>query len=308
MPAQQPVTVYLVDASPYIFRAHFSLPDTLRDAQGARTGAVYGFAAFLLRLIASERPSHLAVAFDRNLNGSFRNDLYPPYKAQRQQPPPELVLQIPLCLETAEALGAATFIDEHFEADDLIATLCHDLAAGGHRAVIVSADKDLAQLVSAEVTLYDFARAARYGVKEVRERLGVSPDQVTDLLGLAGDPVDNIPGVRGVGRKTAAELLAVFPHLEELYEQLDALLRPPWRGGRALRERLVAGRELAFLSRTLATLSRDATARVALRQLAYAGADKAAAAALLERLGLRGIGERVASGDGGPRPGVPRRA
>src|SRR5579859_1749806 len=139
-------TLYLIDASPYIFRAHFSLPSSIRDPQGARTGSVYGFTSFLLKLIATERPSHLAIAFDRNLNGSFRNALYPPYKKQRDDPPPEIVLQIPLCLEMAEALGAATFIDEDFEADDIIATLCDQLRAEDLRFVVVSPDKDLAQL------------------------------------------------------------------------------------------------------------------------------------------------------------------
>ena len=116
-------TVYLVDASPYIFRAYYSLPATIRDPSGVKVGAVYGFASFLLKLIADEKPTHLAVTFDRSLNSSFRNEVYPAYKQQRQPPPDDLVAQIDPCVEVASALGAATFIDDEYEADDLIAAL-----------------------------------------------------------------------------------------------------------------------------------------------------------------------------------------
>jgi DNA polymerase-1 len=288
-------TAYLVDASPYIFRAHFSLPPSLRDSAGQQTGAAYGFATFLLKLIAEERPTELAVAFDRNLNGSFRNALYAPYKGKRAEPPAALVAQIPICQEIADSLGAATFIDDNFEADDLIATLATRLAAREHAVVVVTPDKDFAQLVDDRVTLYDFARQQRYAKDGVRASLGVWPEQVTDWLGLAGDSVDNIPGVPGVGKKTAAELLAAFPHLEDLYERLEELLRPPWRGGRTLRDRLVEHRDLAFLSRELAILVRTVPLGNVLRQLRYRGVDHAAAAALFTRLGFKGMAERVAT-------------
>jgi DNA polymerase-1 len=290
-------TVCLVDASPYIFRAHFSLPASVRSPQGVRTGAVYGFASFLLKLIAAERPSHLAVTFDRNLTGSFRNDFYPAYKSQRAAPPEELVAQLASCEEVAAALGAATFIDDRYEADDLIATLVAGLGRRGHGALVVTSDKDLAQLVSENVTLYDFAKEMRYTPLLVVERFGVRPDQIVDLLALAGDPVDNIPGVPGIGRKTAAELLAFFGHLESLYERLDEVRGPRWRGGKTLWGRLAAHRESAFLSRRLATLAGDVPAarKVGLAQLAYRGPDTEAVDALFARLGFKGIRERVPS-------------
>ena len=290
-------TVYLVDASPYVFRAHFSLPPSIRGRGGERTGAVYGFASFLLKLIADERPSHLAVAFDRNLTGSFRNGFYPAYKSQRTEPPAELVAQLPSCEEVAAALGAATFIDDRYEADDLIATLAAGLLAHGHSAQVVSSDKDLAQLVGERVTLYDFAKQTRYTPALVHERFGVRPDQIADLLGLAGDPVDNIPGVPRIGRKTAAELLAVFDHLESLYERLDEVRGPRWRGGKTLWSRLSEHRESAFLSRRLATLAADVPAarRTPLAALAYRGPDTATVDALFDRLGFKGIRERVAN-------------
>ena len=206
-------TVYLIDASPYIFRAYYSLPGSIRDPKGIKVGAVYGFASFLLKLIADEKVTHLGVAFDRNLNGSFRNRFYPPYKEQRQPPPADLVAQIDPCVEVASALGAFTCIDDEYEADDLIATLTVRLTAEGHGVVIVTSDKDMAQLVSDRVSLYDFGKGERYTPAEVHAKFGVRPDQITDLLALAGDPVDNIPGVKGIGPKSAAELLEIYGHV-----------------------------------------------------------------------------------------------
>jgi len=291
---QAPVTVYLVDASPYIFRAHFSLPASLKSPDGARAGAVYGFGSFLLRLIAAERPSHLAVAFDRDLTGSFfRNQLYPEYKAQRTAPPAELLAQLADCAAMAAALGAATFIHDQYEADDLIATLCRQLTAAGHAAVVVTADKDLAQLVADRVTLYDFGKGLRLGPAEVEATFGVRPGQIVDLLALAGDPVDNIPGVAGIGRKTAAELLTAFGTLDALYARLEELPTSRLRAAKSLYVKLLASRDAAFLSQRLAALAADAPVRADLGQLAYRGPHPETAAALFERLGFKHLGERL---------------
>lgn len=286
-------TIHLVDASPYIFRAHFSLPSSIKDPSGARVGAVYGFASFLLKLIEDEKVTHLGVAFDRNLNGSFRNRFYPAYKEQREEPPAELVAQIDPCLEVAAALGAATYIDDEYEADDLIGTLCGQLVPEGHRVVIVTSDKDLAQLVDGQVSLLDFAKGERFTPEEVRAKFGVRPDQITDLLGLAGDPVDNIPGVAGIGRKTAAELLAVYGSVEAVYEKLEDVRFAKIRGARNVYLKLSEGREIALLSKLLATVARNAPARADLRQLAWSGADPAAVDALFDRLGFKTMRDRV---------------
>jgi DNA polymerase-1 len=292
-----PVTVYLVDASPYIFRAHFSLPDSLKSPAGARVGAVYGFAAFLLKLIDAERPGHLGIAFDHDLTGSFfRNQLYPDYKSQRTAPPAELVAQLADCQAMAAALGAATFIHDRYEADDLIAALCRQLTAAGHAVVVVTSDKDLAQLVGERVTLYDFGKGLRLGPAEVEASFGVRPDQIVDLLALAGDPVDNIPGVRGIGRKTAAELLAAYGNLDDLYARLDELRASRRRGAKTLHAKLRDAREVAFLSRRLAVLAADAPVRADLAQLAYRGPDLETATALAARLGFKHLGERLAGG------------
>jgi DNA polymerase-1 len=296
----EPATVYLVDASPYIFRAHFSLPDSIKTPQGDPIAATHGFASFLLKLAADERPTHLAVAFDRNLNGSFRNDEYPAYKAQRQDPPPELVAQIDSCVEVAAALGAATFIDERYEADDLIATLLARLTPHGHGGVVVSSDKDLAQLVSDRVSLLDFAQATRYTPATIQEKFGVRPDQITDLLALAGDPVDNIPGVKGIGRKTAAEILAAYNHLEDVYAHLEEIPSSKLRAAKSLTVKLREHRDLAFLSKRLATVATDAPVPtgIGLKDLVYRGADMALVEPLFDRLGFKTMKERVREGKG----------
>lgn len=286
-------TVHLVDASPYIFRAYYSLPATIRDPNGARVGAVYGFASFLLKLIADEKVTHLGVAFDRNLNGSFRNRFYPAYKEQRQAPPADLVAQIDPCVEVASALGAFTCIDDEYEADDLIASLAGPLTGAGHKVVIVTSDKDLAQLVSDQVTLYDFGKGERYTPGEVQKKFGVRPDQITDLLALAGDPVDNIPGVQGIGRKSAAELLELYDHVEDLYEQLDGVRFAKLRAAKSLYFRLAEGQDNALLSKVLATVAADAPVQADLDDLAYTGADPERVDELFTRLGFKGIRDRV---------------
>lgn len=288
-----PVTVHLVDASPYVFRAFHALPDSIRDPEGRPVNAVYGFGGFLIKLVETEEPTHLAVAFDRSLTTSFRNELYPEYKAGRELPPPELEAQLDDCMELAGAFGAAVFVDERYEADDLIAALVEQLTAGGHGAVIVTSDKDLAQLVTDRVGLFDFARDERLGPEEVVEKLGVRPEQVPDLLGLAGDPVDSIPGLPGVGRKTAAALLGAFGDLETAYERLEEVPELPIRGARSLAEKLAERRDEVLLWKRLATTAAEAPARAGPEDLAYRGADRVAVERLCDRLGFGGLRDRI---------------
>jgi len=289
----EPDTVYLVDASPYVFRAYFSLPDSIRTPAGEPIHAAYGFASFLLKLIADEAPSHLAVAFDESLTTSFRNDLYPDYKAQRELPPAELEAQLGACRELADAFGAATFADAVYEADDIVATLAEQATAAGLPAVVVSGDKDLAQLVGDDVTLYDFAREERLGPGEVMERFGCRPEQVAELLALQGDAVDNIPGVPGVGKKTARALLAAFDDLDDLYARLDEVPHLALRGAASLAARLAEHRDLAFLSRRLATVVRNAPFAGDPAALAFHGADPKLVDPLFERLGFGRIRDRI---------------
>ena len=286
-------TAHLIDASPYIFRSWFSLPATITDPSGRSVAAVRGFADFLLRLIREAAPTHLAVAFDGSLTTSFRNEIYPAYKAQRDLPPPELEAQLDDCRELAGALGASTFVDQRYEADDLVASLCRVLLEAGHGAVVVSSDKDLCQLVGEHVELLDFARGERYDPDRVRRRFGVRPEQIPDLLGLAGDPVDNIPGIRGIGPKTAVALLEEFADLEEIYDGLERVADLPLRGARSLAGRLEAGRPEAFLSRRLAILAEEAPTVTGADALAFAGADREAVERLSARLGFRQLIDRI---------------
>ncbi len=287
-----PVTVHLVDASPYLFRAYFALPE-LSAPDKSPVGAVYGFAAFLIRYVREHEPTHLGIAFDASLTTSFRNDLYPAYKSTRALPPPELEAQQQRCRDVARALGAAVFDDARYEADDLIGTLAHRLEQDGRRVVVVSSDKDLCQLVSAAVTVFDFARDARFGPAEVRAKFGVRPDQMADYLGLAGDSVDSIPGVRGIGKQTAAALLAEFESLDALYADLERVAALPIRGAKSLAAKLAQGRDAAFLSRTLARIALDAPVEATLGDLEYRGADPELATALFERLGLGTLAQRI---------------
>jgi 5'-3' exonuclease len=288
-----PHTVHLIDASPYVFRAWFSLPETMTAPDGRPVNAVYGFLNFLLRYLTEETPTHLALAFDESLTTCFRNDLYPAYKAQRELPPEELEQQFVDCRRIAEALGAACYADTRYEADDFIGTLCPQLVAKGHRVVVTTVDKDLAQLVSKRVELYDWTAGQRLGPAEVFEKLGVRPEQVPDYLGLMGDAVDNIPGVAGVGQKTARALLGAYPDLDAIYDDLDGVSALPIRGARSLAEKLRTQRKMAYLSRQLATLATDAPAKALLRELAWKGADLPRVDTLFEELGFGRVRDRV---------------
>ncbi|MDX1643527.1 MAG: 5'-3' exonuclease H3TH domain-containing protein [Thermoanaerobaculia bacterium] len=290
-------TVHLVDASPYVFRAFYSLPDTIRDPEGEPANAVLGFAGFVLRLVETERPTHLAICFDGSLTTSFRNELYPEYKAHRDPPPAELEAQVDDCREMAEALGATTFVDDRFEADDFIATLTERCRDAGAAVVVVSSDKDLMQLVGSSVELLDFARGERYGPRQVEAKLGVRPRQVPDYLGLVGDSVDNIPGVAGIGPKTATVLLAEFDDLDAVLADPRAIEELPLRGARSVAAKLLEGRDRAAMSKRLAVLSLDApvgaAAELGLDELRFAGPDRERLEALCERLGFERLAERV---------------
>lgn len=286
-------TVHLIDASPYIFRAYFTVPSSVTDAEGKPANAVYGFTNFLIRYLIDEAPTHLAIAFDESLTTSFRNDIYPEYKAQRDLPPKELEAQLKACREMAIAFGAETFADARYEADDLIGTLADKLLKKGHTVVVVTSDKDLSQLVTAGLSMFDYAKGERFGAEGVRKKFGVEPEQLVDYLGLAGDAVDNIPGVPGVGAKTAAGLLTGFATMDELYANLDGVAALPIRGAKTLAAKLEAAKDIAYLSRELATIARDAPASCDLRRLKLTGPDPKLLDPLFTRLGFERIRARV---------------
>jgi len=257
-PAAARPTLHLVDASLYVFRAWHSMPDEFRDAHGWPTNAVHGFARFLLDLLERERPRHIAIAFDEALDSCFRNRLYPAYKANRDPAPEELRRQFAHCKALCAALGLAVLADHDYEADDLIGSALHRARPAGYRGVIVSADKDLSQLLGEHDEQWDYARAQRWGADGVKARHGVHAHQIADYLALTGDAVDNIPGVSGIGAKTAAVLLAHFGNLDELLARVDEVAFLRLRGAAQVAVRLREQREHALLWRQLTTIACDA--------------------------------------------------
>ncbi len=214
--------VFLIDASIYIFRAWYIYPDTITDQENRPINALYGFLYFLSDFLANVNPKHIAIAFDGNTKVDYRKELYPPYKANREPAPEELKYQFSLCMDVAEKLGFQCMQSDYFEADDLIATLAARYKELDFGVTIVSADKDLAQIMEDEHDyLWDFARDEVYDAQRIAEKFGVMPNKIPELLALAGDKVDNIPGANGVGIKTAAKLLSKFSSLDELLANPD---------------------------------------------------------------------------------------
>jgi 5'-3' exonuclease len=249
--------VYLIDASVYIFRAWYSLPPDLVDAEGQPTHALYGFARFISDLLERRQPNYVAVAFDTSHGRCFRNALYPAYKANREPAPLELVRQFELCREYCRHLGVAEFADDRYEADDLIGTLAALCRAEGLPVTVVSRDKDLAQLIGPEDVFWDYSDAAEYRYEQIAARFGVRPERMADYLALRGDSIDNVPGVPGVGAKTAALLMNHCESLEALFAQLDAIARLPLRGAASLPARLLEHRAAAYLARSLTRIVCD---------------------------------------------------
>ena len=277
-------TVHLIDASLYIFRAWHSMPPEFVDADGAPVNAVHGFTRFLCDFLERAQPTHIAVAFDESLTSSFRNAIYPAYKANRELPPAELKVQFDYCKRVAAAFGLCVLRDTQYEADDLIGSALMVGRAHGMRGVIVSADKDFGQLIGDHDEQWDFSKDQRWDAHGVKQRLGVRPDQVADFLGLTGDAVDNIPGVPGVGAKTAAQLLANFDSLDALYARIEEVPYLRLRGAGQTYVRLKEHRAQAMLSRTLASIVLDAPVPAHPSGLARAAADADALDALLDTL------------------------
>lgn len=249
--------VYLIDASVYIFRAWYSIPDRMCNPAGEPVNAVYGFARFLADLLRREPNAAVAVAYDESLSSSYRNEIYPAYKANRPPAPVELKRQFAWCQTLCTALNLPWLAHPRFEADDIIGCWAAQAREQGRAAVIVSRDKDLAQLLQDGDWLWDFAADQRLDAVGVEAKMGVRPDQVADFLALTGDAVDNIPGIPGVGPKAAAGLLAAFGSLDEIYRQLDAVPTLSLRGARSLAAKLAEHEALVRLSRRLTIIPTD---------------------------------------------------
>jgi DNA polymerase-1 len=246
--------VYLVDGSGYIFRAFHALPPLTRPSDGLPVGAVHGFCAMLWKLLretkAADAPTHFAVIFDAS-EKTFRNEIYQDYKAHRPPAPEELIPQFPLIRDAVKAFNVACIEQLGFEADDLIASYARQVVDAGGDVTIVSSDKDLMQLVRPGVVMFDAMKAKKIGRDEVLEKFGVPPDKVVDVQSLAGDSTDNVPGVPGIGVKTAAELINEYGDLDALLERAGEIKQPKRR------EKLIEFAEQARISRDLVRLKDD---------------------------------------------------
>ncbi len=230
------------------------MPDRFADHAGQPTNAVYGFARFLCELIEETDARQIAVAFDESLTSSFRNEIYSDYKANREPAPKELQRQFAWCKDLARHTGLPVYSDHRFEADDLIATLAACCRRSEKSYCVVTGDKDLAQLVGDRDHWWDFARRRRLDAAGVHQHFGVHPHQIADFLALTGDAVDNIPGVPGVGPKTAIALLAHFGDLDQLYSRLDEIAWLHIRGAKTLAAKLRQHEGTARLARQLTGL------------------------------------------------------
>ena len=243
--------LYLVDASVYIFRAWYSMPDSMTDGEGNPINALYGYTSFLIDLLEETRATHIVVAFDESLTTSYRNSLYPEYKANRESPPDDLKAQFEWCREVTRALGVREFASGEYEADDIIGTIADKARSKGMKSVIVSRDKDLSQVLRSGDVYWDYASDRRITYRDAGEVFGARPERMADFLALTGDAVDNIPGVPGVGKKTAQVLMENFRSLEHIYENLHQIENLPIRGTKRVVEKLKAHRDDAFLARRL---------------------------------------------------------
>jgi DNA polymerase I len=254
---QNPKTLFLVDGSAYIFRAYHALPPLSRKSDGMPVNAVSGFCNMLWKLLVDARdtavgvvPTHFAVIFDYS-SKTFRNELYSEYKANRSAPPEDLVPQFALIREATRAFGLPCIEQQGVEADDIIATYARLMAEQGGDVRIISSDKDLMQLVTKNVSMYDPMKDKEIGPDGVFEKFGVFPDKMIDLQALVGDSTDNVPGIPGIGPKTAAQLLEEYGTLDALLERAGEIKQEKRR------ESIIANREMALLSRQLVTLKVD---------------------------------------------------
>lgn len=250
-------TVHLIDACAYFFRAFYAVPDNLQDDSGRSLNGVHGYARFLAQLMANDDIEYAAVAFDESLQTSFRNEIYPDYKANREPADENIRFQLNACKQLSSALGFACHASARYEADDLLANAAAVMRPHGFRMTVVTSDKDLSQILREQDTWWDYARRQRLDYADTTARLGIVPERIPELIALAGDAVDNIPGVPGIGIKTALALLNNFGSLDELYSGIETVSDLPLRGARRIQSLLIQHREQAEISQQLAVASTD---------------------------------------------------
>ncbi len=282
--------LFLIDGSGFIFRAYFAMAYSGRgdmsNPDGVPVSAVFGFTQMLLKMLQDYHAPYIAVIFDA-ARANFRNDIYPEYKANRDETPEDLIPQFPLIREAVEAFDMPAIEQEGFEADDLIAAYTKEALAAGKKVVIVSSDKDLMQLVRPGVRMLDPMKGKWISEPEVIEKFGVTPDKVVDVQSLAGDSVDNVPGVPGIGIKTAAQLINEYGSLEELLERAGEIKQPKRR------EKLIDNAENARISKQLVKLDENAPTPISLADLKTHDPDKPELMAFLQKHAFNSIIKRL---------------
>jgi 5'-3' exonuclease len=279
--------IYIVDAMNYIFRAYHGIPGNVTAPSGMLTNAVFGYVRMLLRIIRERRPSYMAAAFDGD--SSFRTSIYTAYKANRKQMPADLAPQIQWCRKITEAIGITCIDAADYEADDVIGTIAMRMSEQGHPAVVVTGDKDMSQLVREDIRIYDLARELWLDEDGVRGRFGVSPRQIPDLLALHGDSVDNIPGVFGVGEKTARQILSVCGSVEDIIAAPELLTKIRFRGQADILRRIRDNIDSVRISRRLATICCEVPIHITPERVRYRRGDSRTLKPLCNRLGLAKI-------------------
>ena len=282
-------TLYLIDGSAYIYRAYHAVRG-LSNSTGLPTNATYGFTRMLIKLIADRRPSHVAMFFDAK-GPTFRHERYTEYKANRPPMPDDLVSQLPWIHKVTDAFNIPIFEQQGYEADDLIGTLARQAEENGFQVVMVTGDKDFMQLVTNRCTIWDPMKDKVIDPAFVQESFELTPSQMIDVMGLSGDTADNIPGVPGVGQKTAVKLIKTFGSMAAVYEGIDTIT------AKKQREKLIANKEQALLSRELVTIDRHAPIEFNADQLKSQEPDEKALGSLFAELEFRQLQQEYAQKD-----------
>lgn len=278
--------VYLIDSSIYIFRAWHIYDSSIRDCEGKPANAVFGFGDFLYQLVRQKRPQHIACAFDSSQTESYRRELFPAYKANREPAPEDLKRQFEWCREFCRAVGIPEFGSARYEADDILGSLAKRYREQGFAITVVSADKDLTQLVTGEEDRWwDFARGNVLDAQGVKQQFGVHPHLIADMLAISGDKIDNIPGVPGIGYSTAAKILQKYAGIESVLANLALVGEMKFRGAVRAQAQLRAHAHLLPLNKQLTTVFTGMEFPADL-DLTWHGVDVAGLAQLGERLAL----------------------
>jgi 5'-3' exonuclease len=275
---------YLVDSSIYIFRGWHVYPEHMTDCEGNPSNAVYGFTEFLHELIQLEQPEYIACAFDAKQTHSYRREIFPDYKANRPPAPEELKRQFKYCRDFCRAAGIADFSSNRYEADDIIGTLATRLRAEGYAITIISADKDLAQLIKPGDIWWDFARDKILHYRDVEKTFGVKPELIADLLALSGDAIDNVPGIPGIGYKMASNLLKKFPGIEQVLENADKISEMKFRGSARIQRLVEEHKHMLPMTKQLTTIVTDAEFKGPRQDLRWRGVDEDALELMFDQL------------------------